>query len=61
MLTGIHFFATSCLGLGETETPIIVDKMIIKDCQNFYICIYLRGTIAKRCMLFINIANILWR
>jgi hypothetical protein len=41
MLTGIHFFATSCLGLGEAETPIIADEMIIKDSQNFiaaFIC-----------------------
>jgi hypothetical protein len=41
MLTGVHFFATSWLGLGEVETPIIADEMIIKDSQNFiatFIC-----------------------
>ena len=41
MLTGIHFFATSWLGLGEAEIPIIADKRIIEDCQNFiaaFIC-----------------------
>ena len=41
MLTGIHFFVTSWLGLGEAETQIVADKMIIEDTQNFiaaFIC-----------------------